>query len=227
MACRHGTQLSAPAGRHVTCDGMASDVLCEESGLYRERAIHRLRSQPLHYQLRRWSESTIPAGMAQELNVITVRRREVEQEIARARDVITNGEKELAELDMAGAVIARLTGASWPPAGEADAGPSKGGPLFSGAAVAPMSLPSMIEAVLTKAHRRGLRMMEPKEIRQEIADSLDPNVKSEAVSSICWRMWKRGQLEKVAETAAYRLPLKPGDEGYVRSPPPKEKPADA
>jgi len=87
----------------------------------------------------------------------------------------------------------------------------------------------MIEAVLTKAHRR----MEPKEIRQEIADMFDPNVKSEAVSSICWRMWKRGQLEKVKGTASYRLPPSdkvnlPGMAGGVpRLASDKEKPVDA
>lgn len=153
--------------------------------------------------------------MSNEMHLILTRRREVEQEIARAKAVIALGQKELLELDMAGAVVARLSGASWPPSGEDNGrpatevrlpGPAELTMTADAPKVVAKSLPEMIEEVLSKAHRRGLRMMEPKEIKQEIINTLDPNVRPEAVSSISWRMWKRGQLEKVEGTSAYRLP---------------------
>jgi len=163
--------------------------------------------------------------MANELHIITVRRREVEQEIARAREVIVSGEKELVELDMAASVLARLTGASWPPVGEADQ-QSKAGDASISARV-DLTVPQMITQVLRDAHKRGVTMMEPKDIRQAIEAELDPSIRSEAVSSIVWRMWKRNQLQKVEGTSAYRLvQLLPGMKGFVTDAQ-NEKPVDA
>ncbi|MBO6540839.1 MAG: hypothetical protein JJ969_15740 [Rhizobiaceae bacterium] len=138
------------------------------------------------------------------MNLILSRRREVEQEIARTRDLLAELDKELAELDMAGRVVARLTGAKWPEAGSANQPaaqtPSKSKKSYT--------LPDMISFTLRQSYRTGRRGLTPKEIRDSIKDNLDPNVRSEAVSSICWRMWKRGQLIKDDDSAEYRLPEK-------------------
>lgn len=170
--------------------------------------------------------------MTQEMNLILTRRREVEAEIERTKALLSDLEREIGELDMAGRVIARLSGAKWPETGAADQRAATVVHVPT-ATVRKLTLPEMIEVVLTKAHRSGRKGLEPKEIRQHIAESLDPEVKSEAVSSICWRMWKRGQLQKVDDTAAYRLPASdnlnlPGLPGGAPLPSPeKEKPVDA
>ena len=46
--------------------------------------------------------------------------------------------------------------------------------------------------------------MEPRDLTRAIARRWWPSVKSEEVSPIVWRMWKRGQLRK--EGSLYLLP---------------------
>lgn len=138
-----------------------------------------------------------------EIVLITKRRQEVEAAIVRMRNEIAGLENELAELDVAGRVMARLSGADWPPAGAANERATA--PVAIQQKRPGMSLPQMIRLTLERGDRRGLRGMEPKDIRQAITDELGHEVKSEAVSSICWRMWKRGDLIKDEGSPLYHL----------------------
>ena len=161
-------------------------------------------------------------------NVILIRRREVEQEIARLKSSISAMEAELVDLATAERVIARLTGAERPTVGT---GHSEKSPEVSGAKPSDIpTMPQMITEVLSKAHRRGRISMTPKEIAAEIAESLWPEVQGEAVSSIVWRMWKRGQLSKHAD-GLYALVGVPSAFNFDgiddESQPANEKPSDA
>ncbi|MER9892258.1 hypothetical protein NKJ40_09140 [Mesorhizobium sp. M0119] len=121
-------------------------------------------------------------------------------------------EKELIELEIAERVLARLSGAERVearPANQPTAAP------FKGILAKKLTLPEMIEAVVrekqeTSSHFDG---WEPKEIGKQIERKYSVDPGGAAVSSITWRMWKRGQLEKVEGTSAYRLPdkQKPAD----------------
>jgi len=64
--------------------------------------------------------------------------------------------------------------------------------------------PEMILTLLTEASRRGSRGYEPQELTRAISRRWWPGVKSEEVSPIVWRMWKRGQLRK--DGSMYFLP---------------------
>jgi hypothetical protein len=141
-----------------------------------------------------------------DFDLILTRRREVEQEIARLKTRLGEMDVELAELDTAGRVMARLSGAKWPPVGEANERQSA--TVIVPAAHARLTTPDMIIAALANARARGLRGLEPKEIARYINDHLAPNVKGEYISSICWRMWKRGQLRKDPGSPLYSLPEK-------------------
>lgn len=71
-----------------------------------------------------------------------------------------------------------------------------------------MSMPDMITKALQAESLFGdtSEGLEPREILSSIRQLIWPQAKSEAVSSIVWRMWKRGQLEKIG--TRYRLPQK-------------------
>lgn len=139
-----------------------------------------------------------------QLHLITTRRREVEQEIARLKQELAEREGELVELDTAGKVIARLSGAKWPPAGALDAAP-KAQPDRALTAKR-LTMPKMILAALRQAKAEHKPGLEPKDMTQWISVTYDPSVKGEYVSAIAWRMWKRGQLEKPEDSALYSLP---------------------
>lgn len=137
--------------------------------------------------------------------LITNRKREVEQEIARLRQSITSYEAELTELDTALRVLSRLSGAERGSTGEAD---QQKPAEASGQTFRPLkTMPNMILDVLQEAYDDGERDgLEPKEILRRIKAWYGIDPRPEAVSPICWRMWKRGQLVKDENSPLYRLP---------------------
>jgi hypothetical protein len=139
-----------------------------------------------------------------EMTLLSNRRREVLGEIARLKERLSEMEAELVDIDAAGRVIARLSGAEWPPSGAQDK-PKPAGASGAKPEGTP-TMPEMIKDVLARAHRQGRRGMEPKEIAKAIAEQWWPDVRGDHASSITWRMWKRGDLEKVEGTTLYRLP---------------------
>ncbi|MER8650292.1 hypothetical protein [Mesorhizobium sp. M0586] len=147
------------------------------------------------------------------INLISLRRREIEQRMAQLKSDLSVYEKELVELDTAERVFARLSGAERPAAGEAN---QLAAANVHGFLTKKLTVPEMILSVLhdeqdMASHFEGI---EPKEIARLIEKKfLGRQIRSEAVSSICWRMRKREQLVKSSEGPFYSLPG-------------KEKPAD-
>lgn len=147
--------------------------------------------------------------MSQEISIIAIRRHEIEQQLDRIRSRIAALmeeakplEDEIKELDMAGRVVARLTGAEWPPLGEGDAKEPK-----ASATGRPEGIPSTPEMVMTiLTEDAGFSDgMTPKDIQDEIAKRWWPDVKSELVGPTIWRMWKQKRLVRTAD-GRYDLP---------------------
>ncbi len=133
-------------------------------------------------------------------NLINRRRDEVIQEINLIQKRRSELEKELAELETAERVIARLSGAERSPIGETDERkpetPSGGKPEGI------PTMPKMIMEALTAYD--PFDGAKPRAVRDWIADCYWSGVKVDSVASILWRMWKRGQLEK--KDSHYMLP---------------------
>ncbi|MBX3579569.1 MAG: hypothetical protein KF723_20380 [Rhizobiaceae bacterium] len=137
--------------------------------------------------------------------LISNRKREVEQEIARLRRTIDSYEVELSELDTVMRVISRLEGSGRTPPGAA----SQQKPAAeSGQVFRPLdTMPAMIIAMLTEAREAGEPGLEPKEIARRIETIYGIKPRADGVSPICWRMWKRGQLTKDDGSPLYKLPI--------------------
>lgn len=150
-----------------------------------------------------------------ELNLLTRRREEVAGMIANYRKHIAELEAELVELETAGKVIARLSGAAWPPAGSANqlhatgiAASTEVGSVkvLTVPGASPPTMPEMIIAVLHAAHRQGLRGLSPKEMAERIREKFPGAVvKGDYVASIAWRTGKQGRIRKIGE-GLYALP---------------------
>ncbi|PSJ54868.1 hypothetical protein [Kumtagia ephedrae] len=142
-----------------------------------------------------------------DMTLILNRRREVEQEIARLKDALSVMEAELVELATAERVMSRLTGAERPSAGATD---QPKPPATARPSARKATMPEMITKVLQNADYEagifGGVALEPKEIGRRIEQLYGVIVRGEAVSSICWRMWKRGQLAKDEGSSSYHLP---------------------
>lgn len=144
--------------------------------------------------------------------IVMIRRQEVEQEIARLRHLIDKYEVELSELAVAERVLSRLSGASESKATSLDTQISS--TAEAGPSVVPsLTMPEMILGVLGEhfeQHPNSLGL-EPKQILVLISKKYSIAPRGDAVGPICWRMWKRGQLDKSGPD--YRLPLeeKPAD----------------
>lgn len=147
-----------------------------------------------------------------ELSLILNRRAEVVGMIDRIKSELPALEAELVELDTAGKVMARLTGAEWYPAGEENRPLPP--PAIEDSGGKKATMPEMIQIILEQAHKEGLRGLEPKEITRRIAAAWVPDVKGDYVSAITWRMWKRQQLAKV-EGGLYRVPYKNFPDGSL------------
>lgn len=148
-------------------------------------------------------------------DIVAKRRVEVMANMAKARTaieaarkVISDGEAELLDLDVTGRTIARLTGASWPPTGEADAkveASNVGRVLAVEDASVKPTMPEMIVAALRAAHSQNFQAIEPKVIAIYIDRIFHNKPDGANVASIVWRMWKRGQVVRT-QGGTYRLP---------------------
>ena len=144
--------------------------------------------------------------MAQELTLITNRRRDVEQEIVRLRQTIALRETELTELEMAERVIVRLTGSIGAMAGGSDTEFKAAVPRAIARDKRP--LPEMILTVMQDKLAEGISGMEPKNVAAIIRERWRPDIAGTYVSTTFWRMMKGGLLEKVGKSSTYRLPQK-------------------
>ena len=139
-----------------------------------------------------------------DLDLITRRYQEVGNMIANYRKNISELESELVDLDTAGKVVARLSGAKWPPVGEANQLATS--VRYTGAeALDRMTMPMMIVEVLKQAHRQGLKGLTPKDMSERIKEKFSPEVKSDYVASIAWRVSKQGKLVNIGG-GVYALP---------------------
>lgn len=147
--------------------------------------------------------SMLIAIMANDINLISNRYREVEQEIARLKGRLAEMETERGELEMAGRVVARLSGAKWPPARTGDEPKQEA----TSGAKPEMTLTDMILAVMTDEYRRTLGGSAPKNVTKAIARDYWSEVDGGRVSSTMWRMAqpKDGRLVKDDHSSLYML----------------------
>ncbi|MFD1704825.1 hypothetical protein ACFSCV_17605 [Methylopila henanensis] len=134
--------------------------------------------------------------------LIKVRRFEVEREIAELTERLQSLKAELPELDVAERVLSRISGEAGHSVGHGDPTP----PARS-ATTKPEGAPTVPEMILTllkEARAEGRVGLEPREMVQRVARRWWPDVRTEAVGSIAWRMWKREQLRK--DGPVYMLP---------------------
>lgn len=117
-------------------------------------------------------------------------------------------QQELVELDTAERVFARLSGAERHTAGPADEPKPQEAPQSDAPRVRLPSMPNMILSVMQDSYRQGLKGLSPKEMGERIGEKFSHSPRGDAVSSIAWRMWKRGQLRKDEDSPLYSLPEK-------------------
>jgi hypothetical protein len=157
--------------------------------------------------------------MTDQLKLVRDRRQAVEAEIEHLIARIAALKAELPDLQVTERTLARLAGVESPPSlssmftdppeGEPEAKvitPAKLAAALNGGGK-PSGLPTMPDMILTllmEARRRGADGLEPRDLTRGIARRWWPGVKSEEVSPIVWRMYKRGQLRK--EGSLYVLP---------------------
>lgn len=143
-----------------------------------------------------------------DLTKIIERKRKLEREDERNRkeeDAIAERRRvrgvELAELETAGSVVARLTGEKWPPKDQDDNSENPSEPVNKKTD----GLPTMPELIVM-ALRQTKRPMTPKEISEHIRRTWWPKVETKKIGTIAWRLDNRGDLEKIEGTSAYQLP---------------------
>lgn len=134
--------------------------------------------------------------------LIKNRRHEVEAQIERLEARVTELRNELADLDTAERVLARLTGAS---GGEARAADEPKPASFAGGGQASEPpLTEKINTVLAEAHRRGLKGLEPAGIYDAIIAKGWAATK-DGVRTTTWRLWNEKRLDKIAGTSSYSI----------------------
>lgn len=163
--------------------------------------------------------SVLEMSMADQLKLVRDRRIAVESEIEHLIARIAALKAELPDLQVTERTLARLAGnessviyaASLVFSSDNEPEPK---PITSAQLAAALNgggkpsglptTPDMILTLLMESRRRGAGGMEPQDLTRGIARRWWPGVKSEEVSPIVWRMWKRGQLRK--EGSLYLLP---------------------
>ena len=129
------------------------------------------------------------------LNLILRRRSEIETALADMVKRMEELRKELPDLETAERVLRKLT-------------PSVGVERYPSTEISgkPDNIPTMPEMISEAIRSQDFLElgMEPKDILKFIADKWWPDVRSELVGPIAWRMAKRGQLVK--DGSRYRLP---------------------
>ena len=135
-------------------------------------------------------------------SLLEVRLREIAREEERLTQRLRELHDEKRDLEIAKRVLARLHGPAESQGHHigARAAAEDGGAKPDGTP----TVPEMISEVLADVQRIGMKGLEPALISDSIAKKWWPDVRRESISSIAWRMWKRGQLEK--DGPLYRLP---------------------
>jgi hypothetical protein len=139
------------------------------------------------------------------LAIILQRRAAIEREMQECRDRLQVLQAEIPELAVAERVLTRLTGSQTEAAPKEEAIDHEHDISVTNK---PVGIPTMPEMIL-EALRSGQAIplgMEPRDIMKFIADRWWPDVRSELVGPIAWRMWKRGDLVK--DGPLYKLPTK-------------------
>jgi hypothetical protein len=157
--------------------------------------------------------------MADQLKLVRDRREAVEAEVEQLIARIAALKAELPDLLVTERTLARLAGVDVPetlsgmfanPAeNEAERKPISSAQLAAalnggGKPTGIPTTPDMILTLLMESRRRGAGGMEPRDLTRAIARRWWPGVKSEHISPIVWRMFKRGQLRN--DNGLYSLP---------------------
>jgi TolA-binding protein len=129
------------------------------------------------------------------LNLITVRRAEVEQQLDRLQSQSAKLQQELADLQTAERVLNNLTGAKRSTSGEADKSKPKN--ASEARPTGAPAMPVMIFTVLREAYRQGRVGLEPR----EIADAVDAKegwgpINRDVIRTRTWRLAKDGKIKK-------------------------------
>lgn len=145
-----------------------------------------------------------------DIDLITKRRSEVLKIIEEAQKALADGQAELAELDVAGKTLARLTGGEWPPAGQKDAGIAQVSgtswiKFVAHAKGRTLNVTDMLLSVLADAKEQGLPGLPPKEARTAIREKFDFDVRGEYMSTTMWRLAEKKKLVRVGD-GLYALP---------------------
>ena len=163
--------------------------------------------------------SVLEMSMADQLKLVRDRRIAVETEIEHLIARIAALKAELPDLQVTERTLARLAGTESSVIYSTSLVLSSGDepepkPITSAQLAAALNgggkpsglptTPDMILTLLMESRRRGAGGMESRDLTRGIARRWWPGVKSEEVSPIVWRMWKRGQLHK--EGSLYVLP---------------------
>lgn len=138
-----------------------------------------------------------------ELNIISKRIKEVQADSESLRAKLAENDRELAELETAAKVLARLTGGDV----------SHSSPVVEGSATKPKNLPTMPQLIVMALKHEG-RPLEPREITEVIRNNWWPDADTKKIGSIVWRLHNRNDIHKVEGTSTYRLPqmAEPPDE---------------
>lgn len=158
-------------------------------------------------------------SMTDQLKLVRDRREAVEAEIEQLVARIAALKAELPDLTVTERTLARLSGEPVSPSvsslftessePEVERKPITAAQLAAalnggGKPSGTPTTPDMIMTLMMESRRRGAGGMEPRDLTRAISRRWWPGVKSEEVSPIVWRMWKRGQLRK--EGSLYLLP---------------------
>ena len=146
--------------------------------------------------------------MSDDLKMILVRKSEVSELFSKMKAGRAQWEAELVELETARRVVERLSGALGAETRPADERPATVIAVPSNTpslGKSPPTITQMILEVLLLAQEIELEGLAPREIAREISRQFRVENKGEYVSSICWRLWKRGQIVKVRD-GVYALP---------------------
>lgn len=135
-------------------------------------------------------------------SIITHRIEEVKAENARLHEKLDENGAELADLETAANVIARLTGAKRNKTVVVElAAPEKK------ASAKQDGIPTMPKLIVM-ALKHEKRPMTPREITDVIRRNWWPDADGQKIGSVVWRLNKRDDIEKVEGTSTYRLPQK-------------------
>jgi hypothetical protein len=152
------------------------------------------------------------------IHLITLRRQEIEQEIARLNSRLSEMDGELKDLAIAERVFDRLSGA----AGNSSraSNESKPTPFPRANPNAAMSLRDLIIGAVTDAKKNGIVGLKPREIQKRILQVYGVDKAANVVNTRTWRLWNEDKALNKSEGGVYSLPSKeiPADDVTVEGP---------